>query len=107
MARQATLGCKPRGAGCRAYHMISSMHHGEMLLGPITGLPDITGRTPVAQSPGISQILQNPRMWSMRYAWKYWDKFSSRRFHLPQQQIWQCYNHPQHAATSCSSHQSA
>lgn len=28
-------------------------------------------RMPEQQSPGISQIRKNPRMWSMRYAWKY------------------------------------
>lgn len=37
---------------------------------------------PVAQSPGISQILQKPKMWSMRYALKYCAKCESRRFHL-------------------------
>jgi hypothetical protein len=37
---------------------------------------------PVAQSPGISHILQKPKMWSMRYAWKYCDRCPSRDFHL-------------------------
>jgi hypothetical protein len=40
---------------------------------------------PVAQSPGISQILQNPSTWSMRYALKYCARWDSRRFHLTQQ----------------------
>lgn len=37
---------------------------------------------PVAQSPGISQILQKPSTWSMRYALKYCARWDSRRFHL-------------------------
>lgn len=41
-----------------------------------------TTAPPVAQSPGISQILQKPRTWSMRYALKYWARCDSRRFHL-------------------------
>lgn len=51
---------------------------------PATAEPTMGGpsHAPVAQSPGISHILQKPRMWSMRYAWKYCDKWPRRRFHL-------------------------
>ena len=72
----------PRGATADVMPLIITPNLWYDHLPPHTRDVTLYHSSPVVHSPGISQMRKKPRMWSMRYAVKYWAMCRSRRCHL-------------------------